>query len=80
MADIESIKAKYEDRLLQLANVTAVGIGEKDGKQVIKVYVTRKLPESALRPKDVVPRVLEGYETDVEETGVVHAQTPRNNT
>ena len=76
MADIESIKAKHEDRLLQLANVTAVGIGERDGKQVIKVYVTRKLPESALRPKDIVPRALEGHETDVEEIGVVRAQTP----
>lgn len=75
MADIESIKAEYEDRLLQLPNVTAVGIGEKDGKRVVKVYVTRKLPESALRPKDIVPRVLEGYDTDVEESGDVHAQT-----
>ena len=76
MADIESIKAKYEDRLMQLPNVTAVGLGEKDGKQVIKVYVTRKLPEFALRAKDIVPRALEGYETDVEEIGAVHAQPP----
>lgn len=77
MAEIESIKAKYEDRLLQLPNVSAVGIGEKDGKQVIRVYVVQKLPPSALRPDDIVPRVLEGYETDVEEIGIVNAQTPR---
>ena len=69
------MKTKYEEQLLRLPNVTGVGIGEKAGKPVIKVFVTHKVPESALRSHEVVPRSLEGYETDVEEMGIVTAQT-----
>jgi hypothetical protein len=71
---IEAVKEKNEERLMRLPNVTGVGIGEKAGKAVIKVFVTHKVPESALRPREIVPKSLEGYETDVEEMGVVTAQ------
>ena len=40
-----------------------------------KVFVTHKVPESALQPQEVVPKTLEGWETDVEEIGVVTAQS-----
>lgn len=73
---IEVVKRKYEEQLMRLPNVTGVGLGEKAGKPVIKVFVTHKVPESALQPEEVVPKTLEGYETDVEEIGVVTAQTP----
>ncbi len=72
---IEDIKRKHEDQLMQLPNVTAVGIGESDGKEVIKVFVTHKVPESDLQPQEIVPKKLEGWETDVEEIGVVTQQT-----
>ncbi len=72
---IEAVKKKYEEQLMQLSNVTGVGVGEKEGKKVIKVFVTHKVPESALRPHEIVPKTLDGYETDVEEIGVVTAQT-----
>jgi hypothetical protein len=72
---IESVKSKYEDQLMQLPNVTGVGIGQKGGKEVIKVFVTHKVPDSALQPHEVVPKTLEGYETDVEDIGYVMAQT-----
>jgi len=72
---IEAVKEKNEERLMRLPNVTGVGIGEKAGKPVIKVFVTHKVPESALQPQEVVPKALEGWETDVEESGVVMAQT-----
>jgi hypothetical protein len=74
--NIDAIKKKHEEQLLQLPNVTGVGIGEKAGKEVIKVFVTHKVPESALQPQEVVPKTVEGYETDVEEIGVVTAQSP----
>jgi hypothetical protein len=45
--------------------VTGVGIGEKNGEQVIIVFVTQKVKKSALRPQDVIPKTLEGWETDV---------------
>ncbi len=72
---VESVKMKYEEQLMRLPNVTGVGIGEKAGKAVIKVFVTHKVTESALRPQEIVPKLLEGYESDVEEIGVVTAQT-----
>ncbi len=72
---IEAVKMKKEEQLMQLPNVTGVGIGEKAGKTVIKVFVTHKVPESALRPQEIVPKVLEGWETDVEEIGVVTVQS-----
>jgi hypothetical protein len=72
---VESVKIRYEEQLMRLPNVTGVGIGQKAGKEVIVVFVTHKVPESALQPQEIVPKMLEGYETDVEEIGVVTAQT-----
>jgi hypothetical protein len=57
-----------------LPNVAGIGIGMKAGQAVIKVFVSRKQPESVLKPHEIVPKVLEGYPTDVEEIGVVTAQ------
>jgi hypothetical protein len=72
--NIESVRRHYEDQVMRLPNVTGIGLGRKDGKDVIKVFVTRKVPESALKPDEIVPKVLEGYETEVEEIGVVSVQ------
>ena len=73
--DIESVRKKYEEQLMEMANVVAVGIGEKAGKEVIMVFVTVKIPESDLQAGELVPKELEGYETDVEAIGTVSAQT-----
>lgn len=71
---IESVQREHEQQLMQLPNVTGLGIGEKGGKPVIKVFVTHKVPEAALQPQEIVPKTLEEYETDVEEIGHVMAQ------
>ena len=71
---IEAAKMKHESQLMRLPNVTGAGIGEKDGKAVIVVFVTQKVPASALQPQEVVPKWLEEYETDVREIGYVTAQ------
>ena len=71
---IEPVKRKYEEQLMRLPNVTGVGIGEKDGKEVIVVFVTQKIPASALQPQEIVPERLEEYGTDVQEIGYVTAQ------
>lgn len=73
--DIENIRQKYEDQLMELPNVNGIGIGEKEGQKVIKVFVTQKVSESDLQPQQVVPKFLEKYKTDVEEIGSVTAQT-----
>lgn len=71
---IEDARKKHEDQLMQLPNVTGVGITEKDGKEVIQVFVTHKVPESDLEPQEIVPKTLDGWATDVEEIGVVTEQ------
>ncbi len=71
---IKTVMKKHEEQLLRLPNVTGVGIGRKNGKDVIIVYVTHKVPESSLRPEEIISKTIEGYEVDVEEIGVVTAQ------
>jgi len=71
---IEAAKTEYEEQLMRLPNVTGVGLGEKEGRAVIVVFVTQKVPASALRPQDVVPKRLEKHETDVQEIGYVTTQ------
>ena len=63
---IESVMRKYEEQLMRLPNVTGVGIGEKKGKEVIVVFVKKKVSESELQPGEIIPKILEGYETGVE--------------
>lgn len=65
---------KYEDAVLQLPNVTGMGIGLKADKQVIKVFVSKKLPEDFLKSDEIIPKTLDGYQTDVEEIGIVTTQ------
>ena len=72
--NIESVKTQHEDRLMQLPNVSGVGIGQRDGNEVIKVFVTHKVPESTLREEEMIPRELDGHGVDVEEIGVITAQ------
>jgi hypothetical protein len=71
---IAEAQRRHEAELLALPNVTGVGIGERAGKPVIKVFVTEKVPASQLAPEDRVPRALNGHEVDVEAIGIVEAQ------
>ncbi len=71
---IETVKARVEPDLMKLPNVVGCGIGEKMGRRVIKVFVRVKVPEIELDPGAVVPKTIEGYETDVEEIGEVTAE------
>jgi hypothetical protein len=63
----------HEDELLARANVVAVGVGERNGKEVIKVLVEKKQSRSELKPEDLIPELIEGFETDVEEVGQLEA-------
>ena len=72
---IQSVLDKYEDQIMQFPNVVGIGIGKKGDTDVIKVFVTNKVPEAALQAHDIIPKGLDGYETEVEEIGIVTAQT-----
>lgn len=65
--NIADVLRKYEKQLMLLPNVSGVGIGEKSGKEVILVFVRVKVPVPALHPSGVIPSMLDGYETDVQE-------------
>lgn len=68
---------RHRDRLLRCTNVVGVGIGYKWVKgqptpvRCVQVFVRKKLPVDALKPRDVVPPVLDGVPTDVTEVGDV---------
>lgn len=72
--NIEAVLRKHEDSLLAYPNVNAVGIGERAGQPVIKIMVSKKVPESELQRDQVLPKELEGYAIDVEEVGEITAQ------
>lgn len=72
--NIEAVLRKHEDALMAYPNVNAVAIGERAGRPVIKVMVSRKVPESALQPDQILPRELDGCALDVEEIGDITAQ------
>jgi len=71
---INSVIKKYEDRLMSLPNVTGIGIGKRAGREILIVFVTKKVPKIELDPSDMVPESLEGYEIQVDEMGTVTAQ------
>lgn len=71
---IDAVRKKHENQLMRLPNVVGVGIGEKDDTQVIQVFVTAKVPLSALRSHEVIPERLDSYATDVLEIGHVVIQ------
>ncbi len=68
-------KAAYEAELFERANVVGVAVGRKviHGQETpetcVVVFVDHKQAEDELRPRDLVPRTLDGVRTDVVETG-----------
>jgi hypothetical protein len=73
--DLERAVKQAEQKLMSKPNVNGVGIGERDGKPVIKVFVTRKVPKSELRDNEIIPSEIAGHQIDVEELGVVSVQS-----
>ncbi len=71
---MEAAIRQAEQKLMSKANVNGVGIGERNGKPVLQVFVTRKVPKSDLRAEDIVPETVAGYPTDVVEIGQVSSQ------
>jgi len=76
---IREVKEKFEAFLLKRANVVGVGVGKKivRGQETedlaVVVFVERKLPESQLKKKDVIPKTLDEVTTDVVQTGRLKA-------
>ncbi len=79
VAQLQEVKRAFAYDLLRKRNVVGVGLGHKishgvdTGKMCIVVSVTRKFDVSILTAEDLVPPALEGFKTDVVETGILQA-------
>ena len=73
-------KKTYVDQMLQRANVSACGVGYKIRENTLTdelaviVSVIKKLPVAQLAELDLIPRKIDGVNTDVVETGAFRAQ------
>jgi hypothetical protein len=62
-AQAKHLLSAFNGSLSALPNVVGVGITDLPGASpdvAIAVYVTEKVPESALKPADLVPKTLTG--------------------
>ncbi|MDD4170313.1 MAG: hypothetical protein PHD36_08715 [Desulfotomaculaceae bacterium] len=77
MNKLLSALKKNRTKFLGLKNVVGVGVGYKQtgendtGQPAFIVYVEKKLPRTDLSRSHIVPRKVDGLETDVIEIGVV---------
>lgn len=68
-------KARWVGVLMRLPAVVGVGVGERGGRETIRVYVSQKIPAEELPAHHRVPREIGGYATDVIEVGEMRTQT-----
>jgi len=59
---------RFKD-IIDYKNVVAVG----ESVNGIEVSVEKKLPEDSLNKEDIIPKAVDGYKTNVTETGVIRA-------
>ena len=61
MATVKAVKRKHEGRLMSLQGVVGVGIGRKEGRDCICVYVTDDNPKILA----ALPRTLEEIPVEI---------------
>ena len=61
----ESVANLYKPFLFQKPYVSDIRVGQKNGRPVVQVLVCRELPEHCLQDCDIIPQMLDGFETDV---------------
>lgn len=71
---IEEALRANEETLMSLPGVQGIGIGEKDGKPVIRVFMDSTTP-GASHSVEQIPGELEGYALDIEEIGTITPQS-----
>ena len=69
MAAIEEIKRRHEARLMKMRGVVGVGIGKKDGKDVIRIYVEDDNPKI----RTTLPQALEEVPVEIVVSGSFRA-------
>ncbi|PEZ41316.1 hypothetical protein CN345_07925 [Bacillus thuringiensis] len=69
--ELEQVVRKYETDLLRLPYVVGVGMGLVQGKEVIQVFVSKKVPRFQLKAVEQIPTQLETYPTNIIEVGTI---------
>ncbi|TLZ97135.1 MAG: hypothetical protein E6J96_06650 [Methanobacteriota archaeon] len=65
MASVVDVKRRHESRLMKMRGVVGVGIGQKDGKGCICIYVKEDNPKI----RSVLPESLDEVPVEVIVTG-----------
>ena len=76
----ENVLDKHADRLLDHRDVTAIDVGYKtkngikqsDGGFCLVIWVRKKLPESLVAPEQLLPKEIDGVDTDIIEGEVYY--------
>lgn len=82
LAQVRGIYSAAVPELLTRRNVVACGLGykvrgtEQTDELSLVVSVVRKMPVTELAPRDLVPQAVDGFPTDVVETGLIRAYLP----
>ena len=72
---ILAVKKAFEQQLLKIPGVTgvAVGLKQKNGQPIqelaIAIFVEKKKNKGDLKPDEIIPEEIEGFKTDVIESG-----------
>lgn len=70
MASVEEIKRRHEGKLMKTPGVVGVGIGRKDGRDCIRIYVAEDSPKVLA----ALPRSLEDVPVEVVVSGAFKAR------
>ncbi|MBJ8113835.1 hypothetical protein JDS99_30535 [Bacillus cereus group sp. N6] len=69
--ELEKVIRKYEVDLLRLPNVVGVGMGILHEKEVVQVFVSKKVRRCQLKEEDIIPTQLDTYPTNIIEVGFI---------
>jgi hypothetical protein len=72
----DQVLRRHQDQLMALPNVNGVDVTADDvtGGQVIRVFVSQKVPRDQLRPDEIIPEEVEGVSVKVVEIGELNIQ------
>jgi len=69
MSSAADVKRRHESRLMKMRGVVGVGIGRKDGKDCIRIYVEKDSPKVLAE----IPEALEDIPIEVVVAGTFRA-------
>jgi hypothetical protein len=66
---IQEVQEKYTDSMMSIPGVEGIGIGEKNKKECIIIFVSKTIKEM----KKKLPKELDGFPVKIQNTGKIHA-------